>query len=925
LLTGNSCTSLELGLATVACRLTGFEYSDKLRQMDDLEKTSPLVSGPGLRQYFKLSLSNPILKYGSWMLFVLLVIRLTFIGIRGTPVPEVGEKASNYYIAPRTYTCQKPDPGYAAAADKVQRELSSVYAVNRTFLAKRKGQVESVQRKVVEALGTVRELHQRLDTFRQREKSGKSKIKESPFYKGEQKQPGADDKGHDPAIQAKETLALQSVEALEHIGALLGSVAPTLSSREMEAVIAELQRQPNLIQDVFVATAMCLEDIGNWYIIDTADQRTFTIDRTRGIVLADTGQKLSGSAIVYSSVEALDRTRGNLVPSVVGENFPRLKGNRALQLLVNQIAVASLAVNLKRDEQATEQAMKAAVDRVPRTVPVEYSQGHTIVAMGEEVQPWQRDCIARFSTRTMAMAEMGEIFGIAVPTLLILLGVSLLAVFASVALVGFSTRVFASGRLLDGKDYLAAGTLLILHLALVRLFLFLAGVFSLTLPELSKGTMLVACPVAMAVMVINLLMGARRALLGMLFVVLLTCIVAVLSGPELLSGDFPAYFALYLLIVNLVGIWGTGRISRRGSFFLAGLGSGASGALFWAIVYLLEGGQVPSMHVVQLGLASLASGALSYILLISLTPLYEYVWDYTTSIRLIELSSTDHPALKELSRRAPGTYQHSLWIAALVEDAAEAIGANPMLAKVGAYYHDLGKLVAASESGLQRGAADSPLFFAENQAMGHNPHDTLSPEASARILKKHVEHSIKMIRKYRLGQKVMDIAAQHHGTSLMEHFFNRALLRAEETGVGVDDDDFRYPGPTPQSREAALVMMGDGVEAAVRALPQHTEDKITKRVTEIVGKRVSDGQLDDSKLTFGDVKAITDSFVKSLVNMYHARPEYLKARPEEKTVRLKREEVGVPEEEDRHETRPMEREGPEKAEEEGGRDEPAGQ
>lgn len=891
--------------------------------MDDFEQTAPQTSGRGLRQYFKLDFHNPILKYGSWALFILLVIRLTFVGARGTPVPEVGEQAATYFIAPRTYTCQKPDPGYAAAADKVRRELSPVYAVNRAFLAKRKGQVESVQRKVVDALSTVREIRERLDSQRKTDHKSERKIKESPFYKGE---PGVKKaSGPDAAVQSQENERLreQGLEALEHAAALLGSVAPTLSAGELQAVIQELQRQPALVQDAFVAAAMCLEDIGNWYIIDTADQRTFMLDRDRGIVLADTGQRLSGSATVYSAVEALDRTRGDLVPRVIGENFPRLKGNRPLMVLVSQVAVASLAVNLKRDEQATSEALKAAVDRVPRTVPVEFSQGHTIVAMGETVQEWQRDCIARFSTRTMAMAQMGEMFGIPVPTLLILLGVTLLAIFTSISLVRFSARIFAKRIRLEPKDYVAAGTLLILHLALVRLFLFLAGVLSLTLPELSKGTMLTACPVAMSVMVLHLLLGARHALLGMLFVVLLTSTVAILSGPEILSGNFPAYYALYILVVCLVGIWATGRMSRRGAFFMAGLGSGAAGALFWAIVYLVEGGQVASSYMVQLVLASLASGALSYILLISLTPLFEYVWDYTTASRLIELSSTDHPALKDLSRRAPGTYQHSLWIATLVEDAAESIGANAMLAKVGAYYHDLGKLVAASESGLQRGAADSPLFFAENQAMGHNPHDTLSPEASARILKKHVEHSVKMIRKYRLGRKVMDIAAQHHGTSLMEHFFNRSLLRAEETGVGVDEDDFRYPGPKPQSWEAALVMLADGVEAAVRALPQHTEDKIVERVTQIVAKRVADGQLDNSGMTFGDVKLVTDSFVKSLVSMYHARPEYLKARPEEQTVRLKRNEVGLENDEDKQETRRLERDQPDEPSEPGEPDEPA--
>ena len=324
---------------------------------------------------------------------------------------------------------------------------------------------------------------------------------------------------------------------------------------------------------------------------------------------------------------------------------------------------------------------------------------------------------------------------------------------------------------------------------------------------------------------------------------------------------------------------------------MAGTAYAGAGILFWLIVLLVEGGQVPTPHALQLLIATIASGAVSYILLISLMPLFEYLWDYTTDSRLIELSSTEHPALKELSRRAPGTYQHSLWIATLVEEAAEAIAANPLLAKVGAYYHDLGKLAAAAESGLPRGATDSPLFFAENQAMGSNPHDHLSPHVSARILRKHVELSIKMIRKYRLGRRVEDIAAQHHGTSLMLHFYNKARLIAEEEGTEVVEIDFRYPGPKPQSKEAALVMLADSVEAAVRALPHHTEERISERVSDLVAKRRTDAQLDESTLTFGDVQRVEDSFVKTLVSMYHARPEYLGDRPDEKTVRLRREEL----------------------------------
>ena len=863
--------------------------SATLRPMNDEEKTRHPGPPPGMKQYFTLGLGNPLLKYGSWMLFLLLVIRLTFVGFKGTPVPEVGEKSTAYYVAPRAHSCAKPNPKYSSLVEEARNQVSPVYAIDNSFLVSRENQLRDVEEKLSVDLEKLREIERELESLDLKSRDGGKQLKDSPFYKKDQPvEPTGESAANDAA--ARKELLEQSQQAMEHAIALLGTVAPGLARLEAESIVRGLRRSDALMRDVFRAASISLEEIRRWLIVETADF-AFQRDRARGIVLARTGRWLNAATHVFSYVEALDQIRGKLVYQVISENFPRLKGKKQFQGFVAQVAVASMRANLGRDENRTRSALEEALGRVPDSIPVEFAQGQTIVAMGETVQDWQRDCIAKFSTRTIDHAEMGQFLGLPVPMVLLLLGLGLMAVVASLALVGFSRRIFGDFRL-EGKDYLSVGVLFVLHLALVRLFLMLAGVLSLTYPELSKGTLLVASPVALSVMVLNTLLGTRVSFLGMLYLLLMTSLVAVLSGPELLSGNFSTYYTIYVLSVCLVGIWVTRHVTRRGGFFLAGAATAGAGVLFWLVVLLLEGGQVPMNHALQLGLASIASGALSYILLISLTPVFEYLWDYTTDSRLVELASSDHPALKELSRRAPGTYQHSLWIATLVEDAAERIKGNPLLAKVGAYYHDLGKLMATSESGLHGGAADSPLYFAENQTMGNNPHDHLPPAASARILRKHVEQSIKMIDKYRLGKKVRDIAAQHHGTSLMAHFYNRALINAESDGGTVRDGDFRYPGPRPQSKEAALVMLADSVEAAVRALPQHTEEKISERVSDIVSKRVADGQLDDSTLTFGDVNEIIDSFVKNLVSMYHARPEYLKAKPEEKTVRLQRDELG---------------------------------
>jgi len=843
-----------------------------------------------MRRFFVLGLNNPLLKYGSWLLFLLLSIRLTYVGFQGTDVPAVGERATTYYVAPRSLTCDKPNPSFGGLAEKLKAEASPVYKLDNSHVESRRNLLRSMEVRLAADIEALIQLARQLESLDQKNKGTERPIKESPYLK--KAVPGAGKEDEAASHDRKKVSIVQTIERTEkHLRALLATVAPGLTRNQQDTLTTVFKRNQALLRDSLRAADICLDELGRWFVVETLDF-SFQRDRAQGIILGNSDRLLDETQHVFSHVEALDYARATLVVRTISENFPRLKGSKRLATFVTQIAVSAVRPNLRKDLVRTQAVLQEKLNVIPRTTPVEFAQGQSIVALGETVLEWQADCISRFSARAAGMQAMGDFMGIPVPTLLLLLGVGLLVVLGSLALRSFFAKVFLSTSL-RGSDYLAVGAILVLHMSLVRLFLFAAGIFALTFPAISKGLMLTACPVAMGVMVLATLLGAKVAFLGLLFLLVGTSMVTIQSGPELLSGNFPAYHILYVLIVSLAGIWVTRLVTRRGSYFIAGMASGGAGLLFWLIVLLVEGGQVPTNHVLQLGLASLASGALSYILLISLAPLFEFLWDYTTDSRLIELSSSEHPALKDLSRRAPGTYQHSLWIATLVEEAAEGIGANPLLAKVGAYYHDLGKLAAAAESGLPRGATESPFFFAENQAMGSNPHDHLSPLVSARILKKHVELSIKMIRRHRLGKKIEDIAAQHHGTSYMEHFHAKAKLLAEQDGSPVDEADYRYPGPKPQSKEAALVMLADSVEAAVRALPHHTEETISERVHNIVRSRRSDGQLDESTLTFGDVKRIEESFIKTLVSMYHARPEYLKLRTEEATVRLHRDELSA--------------------------------
>jgi len=246
--------------------------------------------------------------------------------------------------------------------------------------------------------------------------------------------------------------------------------------------------------------------------------------------------------------------------------------------------------------------------------------------------------------------------------------------------------------------------------------------------------------------------------------------------------------------------------------------------------------------------------------LTGVAPMFEIVFGYTTNIRHLELARMDHPLLKELALHAPGTYHHSIIIGSMVEMAAEAINVNPLLAKVSAYYHDIGKV-------------KNPLYFIENMR-GENRHDSLAPDISARMLISHVEEGVELANKYRLGEEITEIIQQHHGTSLISYFYHKAKEKEGITIYEINEKDFRYPGPRPRSKEAGLVMLADAVEAASKSIPDPTPAKIHTMVQKIINRIFVDGQLDECELTLKDMHAVAKCFNRALIGMFHQRIEY---------------------------------------------------
>ncbi len=264
----------------------------------------------------------------------------------------------------------------------------------------------------------------------------------------------------------------------------------------------------------------------------------------------------------------------------------------------------------------------------------------------------------------------------------------------------------------------------------------------------------------------------------------------------------------------------------------------------------------------------LAGGLITGILVAGITPIFESLFGFITYIKLLELANLNQPLFQRMIIEAPGTYHHSIIVASLVEAAAEAIGANALLSKVSAYYHDIGKL-------------SKPQYFIENQPGFDNRHDKLSPKMSSLVIISHVKEGCELALEAKLGQPIINIIREHHGTSLVSYFFDKAKKNKDESLRALTESDFRYPGPKPQTREAGLVMLGDVIEASSRTLTNPTPARIRSLVRERIERVYMDGQLDDCELTLKDLNIIAETFTRILTGIFHHRIDYPEAPQKE--------------------------------------------
>ncbi|MDP4171016.1 MAG: HD family phosphohydrolase [Bacillota bacterium] len=395
-------------------------------------------------------------------------------------------------------------------------------------------------------------------------------------------------------------------------------------------------------------------------------------------------------------------------------------------------------------------------------------------------------------------------------------------------------------------------TYMLLFGLIFSLSLFLMKMVSL-LEKLNYSEMGYLFPAAMGGLLIKILIDEKLAIITSM--ILAVC--GSLIFNEGVAGTLNMGAGTYILFSSLAGVLFLSTQNHRSKILQAGLFSAAINVVTIISLLFLRNGQFSGVEYGFYFLAALGSGIVSSVLTIGLLPFLEASFGILSMMKLIELSNPNHPLLRKILTEAPGTYHHSVMVANLAESACEAIGADGLLARVGCYYHDIGK-------------TKRPNFFIENQLNLDNPHDRLPPEKSARIIMSHVTDGSAILKKYRLPNEIVDIAEQHHGTSLLKFFFHKA----NQGETSSNESDFRYPGPKAQTKESAIIGIADSVEAAVRSIAQPTPNQIEALVKKIIADRLEDGQLSECDLTLKELQVVSYTLCETLKGIFHSRIEY---------------------------------------------------
>ncbi|QWV95751.1 HDIG domain-containing protein [Geomonas oryzisoli] len=579
-----------------------------------------------------------------------------------------------------------------------------------------------------------------------------------------------------------------------------------------------------------------------------ADRGHFAADLRHGIVVVDDATRQDVAGGDYSSSIDLPAARrifsqATLTQGAAPHDLEILKG----------VALRMIAPNLSFDRNGTDQKKSEARAAV-RPVLFKMKRGEMIVRVGERVtseQAMKLEKIFKTKNSTPVLTGLG------------IFGLILVLCYAPFRFGRKNIRKFNP----TNKDILLLSLLTVANFAVLKLVSAVSTALGGLFPSIDTASYFYLFPFAASAIIVRIILNSEVALVY-------CAITAPLTGIMLNNS---LQVVVYALLGGIVGAHGVRQCKERGTIYSAGFKVSAVNMAL-AVCFHVYNDSPLSLQPLYCIIFAFLGGLINAVYVSGTIPLIEALFQYTTDVKLLELANLNSPLLRELMIRAPGTYHHSVLVGNMVEAGAEAINANPLLARVAAYYHDVGKL-------------KKPQYFIENIRDGENRHDKLSPSMSALILISHMKDGVELAKEHRIGQPIIEIIRQSHGTSLINYFYLKAKGLETPGSPPVEERDFRYPGPKPQTREAGLVLLADCVEAASRTLTDPTPARIQGLVQKIINNIFIDGQLDECELTLKNLHEIAKSFNQILAGIYHQRIDYPEPAYKEKTIAKKPEDI----------------------------------
>ncbi|MFV1950633.1 MAG: HD family phosphohydrolase [Nitrospinota bacterium] len=521
------------------------------------------------------------------------------------------------------------------------------------------------------------------------------------------------------------------------------------------------------------------------------------------------------------------------------------KRHRSLQRVVTEISKKLVHPNLTFNKQETELRKRMAVESA-KPVFFQIKKGEMIIREGERIT-------AEHLLKLKGLASEKKIYS----TIMLVAGL-ILFIILILSLVWIYLQRFKSRFVRRGENLLLLCVILLINIIIAWLIIGLARAVADYTSYIDISSYLYAIPFAAGPLLVAILFDVE---IGIVF----TIVTSLLVG-FLMEGEFS--YSLLTLIGGLVAVFRVNQYKQRSAILKTGILIGGVNILTIIALDLINSSvfSIKGFHDILMGFVG---GVIVAMVVSGIVPLLESIFHVTSDIKLLELSDMNHPLLRQLVLNAPGTFHHSIIVGSLAEAASESIGANSLLARVGSYYHDIGKM-------------KKPEYFIENQP-DDNKHDNLAPSMSSLIIISHVKDGVELAKENRLVERIIDFIREHHGTSLITYFYSKAKEKDDPQRQLTKEQNYRYAGPKPQTKETAIILLADSVEAASRTLTEPTHSRLQGLVHKIINDKFVDGQLDECDLTLRDLYNISESFIRILTGIFHLRIDYPEIDTEEKT------------------------------------------